>query len=75
MCGLFKINFCSVTLVFEYWYYKYRKNPKIIDVAEAENRLKNDTATGNEKSEKGFLKNTLLRTRTQQFPTGFRSKF
>lgn len=29
------IGMACVTLVFEYWYYKYRKNPKIIDVAEA----------------------------------------
>lgn len=29
------IGMACVTLVFEYWYYKYRKNPKIIDVIEA----------------------------------------
>ncbi|XP_037037565.1 ionotropic receptor 25a [Bradysia coprophila] len=70
------IGMACITLVFEYWYYKYRKNPKITDVAEAENRLKNDNPNGYEKQEKGFLKNALLRTRTQQqFPTGFRSKF
>lgn len=69
-------SFRSVTLVFEYWYYKYRKNPKIVDVAEAESRMKTDNTNGQEKSEKGFLKNALLRTRNiQQYPTGFRSKF
>lgn len=29
------IGMACVTLVFEYWYYKYRKNPKIIDVTDA----------------------------------------
>lgn len=34
------IGMACVTLVFEYWYYKYRKNPsmKIIDVAEADTK-------------------------------------
>lgn len=29
------IGMACITLVFEYWYYKYRKNPKIIDVTDA----------------------------------------
>ncbi|XP_055686801.1 ionotropic receptor 25a [Lutzomyia longipalpis] len=29
------IGMACVTLIFEYWWYKYRKNPKIIDVSEA----------------------------------------
>lgn len=28
------IGMACITLVFEYWWYKYKKNPKIIDVAE-----------------------------------------
>lgn len=38
------IGMACVTLVFEYWYYKYRKNPKIIDVAEAS--AKHDRTVG-----------------------------
>lgn len=62
------IGMACVTLVFEYWWYKYRKaTPKITTVAET-------TATNSEKMERkdmGFIrskdstdvKNSLLRTR------------
>lgn len=33
------IGMACITLVFEYWYYKYRKNPQVIDVAEATSKI------------------------------------
>lgn len=40
------IAMACVTLVFEYWYYKYRKNPKIIDVIEATAKHERQTNLG-----------------------------
>ena len=63
------IGMACITLLFEYWYYKYRKNPKIIDVAEAFNKQDNPKLDkfSNDKSieNKGFFKNSMLRSRTQ----------
>lgn len=42
------IGMACVTLIFEYWYYKYRKNPKIIDVADAP--MKHDHSGGDKAS-------------------------
>lgn len=72
------IGMACVTLLFEYWYYKYRKNPKIIDVAEA--YTKSDNVAKLEKSnehkpEKGsFFKNSMLRSRNLQQPLSFFNK-
>lgn len=43
------IGMACVTLIFEYWYYKFRKGAQVIDVTEAQNHenMKNPTHTKN----------------------------
>lgn len=64
------IGMACVTLVFEYWWYKYRKGtPKVTHVTESMEPLEHTEHT--EKKEMGFMrnrdilepKNALLRTR------------
>lgn len=81
------IGMACITLVFEYWYYKYRKNPKIIDVTEATMKHEQFGKTGMggilstptqpppaDKPNKGFFKNTMLRSRINP-PLNFKPKF
>lgn len=82
------IGMACITLVFEFWYYKYRKNVKIIDVAEAtEDKLGQKTSNlrlPNLKNEFGAMgqikddnqKTQSLRTRTQTLDANnFKSRF
>lgn len=82
------IGMACITLVFEFWYYKYRKNVKIIDVAEAtEDKLAQKTSNlrlPNLKNEFGAMgqikddsqKTQSLRTRTQTIDANnFKSRF
>ena len=76
------IGMACVTLMFEYYYYKHRKDPKIIDVNEA-----NPTNAKDQPSklisifDKHFnkdsqsQKNATLRSRNQPLPSNFRSKY
>lgn len=78
------IAMACVTLVFEYWYYKYRKHPKIIDVAEVSAKQERTGKLGmdtghmqppDEKPEKptkgSYFNSNLLRAR----PFNFKPKF
>ncbi|XP_001660418.2 ionotropic receptor 25a [Aedes aegypti] len=82
------IGMACITLVFEFWYYKYRKNVKIIDVAEAtEDKLAQKTSNlrlPNLKNEFGAMgqikddsqKTQSIRTRTQTIDANnFKSRF
>lgn len=62
------IGMACLTLVFEYWWYKkYRKNPKIIDVNEATNPKDNTAPIGTGvilgRQSKNEKSNAALRTR------------
>lgn len=75
------IGMACITLVFEYWWYKYRKNPRIIDVAEAastppgkdvklaEGIILGQTGKEYEKA------NAALRPRFNQYPHNFKPRF
>lgn len=70
------IGMACVTLIFEYWWYKYRKNPKIIDVSK-------QTVTRSEAPRMSTFpekkdspnKNATLRSRNLPLPTNFRTKY
>ncbi|XP_018787692.1 PREDICTED: ionotropic receptor 25a [Bactrocera latifrons] len=74
------IGMACITLVFEYWWYKYRKNPRIVDVIEANSGGKDGKTidsvilgqTGKEYDKGG---NTVLRPRFHQYPTTFKPRF
>ncbi|XP_036327744.1 ionotropic receptor 25a [Rhagoletis pomonella] len=74
------IGMACITLVFEYWWYKYRKNPRIVDVIEANSGGKDGKGgdgvilgqTGKEYDKSG---NTVLRPRFQQYPATFKPRF
>lgn len=59
------IGFACITLVFEYWWYKYRKTaPQIIEVVEEKKRDKTDhKATDFRNRETTDVSNTILRPR------------
>ncbi|KAI8125865.1 Ionotropic receptor 25a [Lucilia cuprina] len=74
------IGMACITLVFEYWWYKYRKNPRIIDVAEANTppgkdvKLAEGVILG--QSGKEYDKaNVALRPRFNQYPQNFKPRF
>nr|AID61273.1 ionotropic receptor [Calliphora stygia] len=74
------IGMACITLVFEYWWYKYRKNPRIIDVAEANTppgkdvKLAEGVILG--QSGKEYDKaNAALRPRFNQYPQNFKPRF
>lgn len=80
------IGLACITLVFEYWWYKYRKNPRIIDVTEANiGALKKGEILAVGSSGDGILlgpsgkdygkQNVTLRTRYNQHPTTFKNRF
>lgn len=73
------IGMACVTLVFEYWWYKYRKNPNtIIDVAKAPAVSRSDPSRGStfgESVKESPVKNATLRSRIQPLPNSFRSKY
>ena len=69
-----------ITLVFEYWWYKYRKNPRIIDVAEAQTPTGKDMKLAEGvilgQSGKEYDKaNAALRPRFNQYPHNFKPRF
>ncbi|XP_053959026.1 ionotropic receptor 25a isoform X1 [Anastrepha ludens] len=74
------IGMACITLVFEYWWYKYRKNPRIVDVIEANSGGKDGKAgdgvilgqSGKEYDKSG---NTVLRPRFHQYPATFKPRF
>lgn len=43
------IGMACITLIFEYWWYKYRKTPKIIDVSEAPTNVRDQPPRINRK--------------------------
>ncbi|XP_075152081.1 ionotropic receptor 25a [Haematobia irritans] len=75
------IGMACITLVFEYWWYKYRKNPRIIDVAEAvstppgkDAKLAEGIILG--QTSKEYEKaNAALRPRFNQYPHNFKPRF
>lgn len=73
------IGLACITLVFEYWYYKYRKNPKVIDVAEAPSPPIKEKHPKMQNSIPGDLgapgQNQAIRARYQYPPANFRSRF
>ncbi|XP_001356575.4 ionotropic receptor 25a [Drosophila pseudoobscura] len=79
------IGMACITLVFEYWWYRYRKNPRIIDVAEASTadrsnakdvtgKLADGVILGNS-GEKFEKSNAALRPRFNQYPATFKPRF
>lgn len=75
------IGMACITLIFEYWWYKYRKTPKIIDVSEAPTSKKDIQRISNKLvSNSGLIlsdrensniksNNPLLKHRFQHYPT------
>lgn len=63
------IGMACITLIFEYWWYKYRKTtPKIIDVSESgtiksQKKDKTEVATNFQNREVSDDKNSILRPR------------
>ncbi|XP_043640733.1 ionotropic receptor 25a [Drosophila teissieri] len=78
------IGMACITLVFEYWWYRYRKNPRIIDVAEANadrsnatdhpGKLADGVILGNS-GEKFEKSKAALRPRFNQYPATFKPRF
>lgn len=77
------IGMACITLIFEYWWYKFRKQPKVIDVSEAPSSNKarhaSKLAMGS-LMEKQFnkdplQKNSTLRPRNQQGIASNKGKF
>lgn len=77
------IGMACITLVFEYWWYRYRKNPRIIDVAEASSDRPNakdgdklaDGVILGHSGEKFEKSNAALRPRFNQYPATFKPRF
>lgn len=77
------IGMAFITLLFEYYWYKYRKNPSnVIEVAEANQPKKqhdafaiHDTHKKNEKEKEKEDTTLTLRTRHQTFVPNFKGKF
>lgn len=80
------IGMACITLIFEYWWYKYKKSPKIIDVSESSGgnngggTMKNDFGFKNTDERKrvdNLGSNSKLRTRLNQASqnTTFRARF
>lgn len=74
------IGMACVTLVFEYWWYKYRKTPNnnIIDVAKAPSAPKSEStriASFGENNKEPMANNATLRSRNQPLPSNFRTKY
>ncbi|EDV57772.2 ionotropic receptor 25a [Drosophila erecta] len=78
------IGMACITLVFEYWWYRYRKNPRIIDVVEANadrsnatdhpGKLVDGVILGNS-GEKFEKSKAALRPRFNQYPATFKPRF
>lgn len=80
------IGMACITLVFEYWWYKYRKNPRIIDVTEV-NVSGKDGGSSGKNNEGGIIlgqsgkdyqygkSNVALRPRFNQYPNTFKARF
>uniref|UniRef100_A0A1I8NTP0 Ionotropic glutamate receptor C-terminal domain-containing protein n=2 Tax=Stomoxys calcitrans TaxID=35570 RepID=A0A1I8NTP0_STOCA len=75
------IGMACITLVFEYWWYKWRKNPRIIDVAEAKStplgkdmKLAEHIILGQTGKEYEDPKN-MLRPRFNKNPVNFKPRF
>lgn len=58
------IGLACITLAFEYWWYKYRKNTKVVDVQEASSR-KDDLKPTKRLSEEYFAKAKKLYPRSR----------
>lgn len=78
------IGMACITLVFEYWWYRYRKNPRIIDVAEANAERSNaadhpgklvDGVILGHSGEKFEKSKAALRPRFNQYPATFKPRF
>lgn len=57
------IGMACLTLIFEYYWYKYRKSTKIIDVAEEEKTQKIDYRVTDFRKREPDTKNSMLRPR------------
>lgn len=73
------IGMACITLAFEYWFFKYRKNPRIIDVAEAKPSNRNEKDSDGivvDSVEKEDTKSDVaLRPRFSQHPSSFKHRF
>lgn len=78
------IGMACVTLMFEYWWYKFRKQPKIIDVAEASSNLQKSkhtsklgmgTTFNKQFNRDSVQKNSTLRPRNQLAAGNTRIKY
>lgn len=70
------IGMACVTLIFEYWWYKYRKaTPKIIDVAESGASKPEQTVTEPFRNKETGIKNSMLRPRNTAQTNNSKSKF
>lgn len=75
------IGMACITLIFEYWWYKYRKNTKVVQVTEAtpnalHKEFNSKLGILTDKGDKTIIKNpgtNALRTRNPSF--NFKSKF
>ncbi|XP_055858527.1 ionotropic receptor 25a [Episyrphus balteatus] len=79
------IGMACITLVFEYWWYKYRKNPRIIDVTEV--NVSGKEGIDGKNNEGGIIlgqsgkenqygkSNVALRPRFNQYPNTFKARF
>uniref|UniRef100_A0A1B0B7S3 Ionotropic glutamate receptor C-terminal domain-containing protein n=1 Tax=Glossina palpalis gambiensis TaxID=67801 RepID=A0A1B0B7S3_9MUSC len=68
------IGMACITLLFEYWWYKYRKNPRIIDVTEAEpsgkrGKIPEGIILGRTEKRGNIKSNIVLRSRFNQYPS------
>uniref|UniRef100_A0ABK9MJX4 Ionotropic receptor 25a n=1 Tax=Glossina morsitans morsitans TaxID=37546 RepID=A0ABK9MJX4_GLOMM len=68
------IGMACITLLFEYWWYKYRKNPRIIDVAEAvpsgkRDKIPEGIILGRTEKHGNVKSNIVLRSRFNQYPS------
>uniref|UniRef100_A0A1A9WKV0 Ionotropic glutamate receptor C-terminal domain-containing protein n=1 Tax=Glossina brevipalpis TaxID=37001 RepID=A0A1A9WKV0_9MUSC len=68
------IGMACITLLFEYWWYKYRKNPRIIDVTEVvpsgkKGKLPEGIILGRNEKHGNVKSNIALRSRLNQYPS------
>lgn len=77
------IGMACITLIVEYWWYKFRKQPKVIDVSEAPtghkskhtNKMDGNSMLDKSTFNKDSNKNTTLRPRNQLGFSSNKTKF
>lgn len=70
------IGMACVTLIFEYWWYKYRKaTPKITDVAETGAMKSEESEVSVFRNKESDVKNSMLRPRNTNQTNNSKSKF